>query len=96
MTEIERGRDRDINSGRHTEKGKSRRHEGVRKTELPQAPIASQRFLAVLTSQPQINRTLAMDRACDSGRQAPGSGNQAGDWLRYPYLERKGKCRGNL
>lgn len=50
MTEVERGRDRDINSGRHTEKDKSRRHEGVHKTELPQAPIASQRFLAVLTS----------------------------------------------
>lgn len=72
MPEIERERDRDINSGRDTEKDK-RRREGVHKTELPQAPIASHRFLAVLTSQPRISRALAIDR--DSGRQDPGSGN---------------------
>lgn len=89
MPEIERGRDRDINSGRDTEKGK-RRREGVHKTELPQAPIASHRFLAVLTSQHQISRALAIDR--DSGRQDPGSGNQVFSSLpcfKDQYLEKK-------
>lgn len=100
MTEIERERDRVVYIYIYIvvdiQKKMSRRHEGVHKTELPQAPIASQRFLAVLTSQPRISRTLAIDRACDSGRQAPGSGNQAGDCLRYQYFERKGKCQANL
>lgn len=88
MAEIEGGRDRDINSGRDTEKGK-RRH-GVHKTGLPQAPIASQLFLAVLTSQPQISRALTIDR--DSGRQDPGSVNQVFSSLpcfKDQYLERK-------
>lgn len=50
--------------------------EGLHKTELSWAPIASQCFLGVLTSQTQLSRALAIDRACDPGRQAPGSGNQ--------------------
>lgn len=76
------------------QKKMSRRHEGVHKTVLPQAPIASQRFLAVLTSQPRISRTLAIDRACDSGKAGSWQWEPGWRLVEVPVLGKERKMPG--